>query len=119
MIAKIYSGLKSDDLLVQKLLDYGISVNSKNNRGMTPLHVHLENWDSNSPRYTINKFLDEHFYERSEMPILKIFRRYGCSDLLDSLPQIFHSVSQGDVKFLHHCIRCSLKICSLYILFRI
>ncbi|KAF4634858.1 hypothetical protein G7Y89_g3236 [Cudoniella acicularis] len=78
VLAKVYAGKDAkriDDMIVQKLLDYGISPNSKNNQGMTPLHVLLENWDSRSITNAVDKRLDERFHEYSEMPWLKIFQR--------------------------------------------
>jgi hypothetical protein len=87
VLAKGYTGKEIEKLFVQKLLEYGISINSKNNQGMTPLHVHLENWDFHKPRNTVNRRLDERFHERFEMPLLKIFQRYACSDLLHSLSE--------------------------------
>lgn len=73
--AKIYKGNQVDDLFIQKLLDYGISVKSKNNEGMTPLHVHLNNWDASISANAVQKRLDERFHERHEIPLLNLFRR--------------------------------------------
>ena len=86
MRAKIYKGDETDDLLVQKFLDYGISVNSKNNQGMTPLHVHLENWDGHSWTTSVHKRLEERFHERYEMPLLYLFRRYVSALLPEYFP---------------------------------
>jgi hypothetical protein len=72
-----------EDALIQKLLDYGISLNAKNKQGMTSLHVHLENWDFTSRRNAVRRTLDERFHERFELPMLKIFQRYVHSDLLN------------------------------------
>jgi hypothetical protein len=73
--AKIYKGDEIDELSVEKLLDFGISVNSKNNRGMTPLHVHLDNWDPSVWRNAVHQHLDERFHERCEIPLLNLFRK--------------------------------------------
>ncbi|KAH8807526.1 ankyrin repeat-containing domain protein [Xylogone sp. PMI_703] len=73
--AKIYTNTEADRLFVQKLLDYGISINSKNYRGMTPLHIAIESCDFHSMRTVNSKSLDERFYERHEVPLLNVFRR--------------------------------------------
>jgi hypothetical protein len=74
--AKIYTGQELDDMFIQKLLQYGISTNAKNNQGMSPLHFYLENWNFHSTRRGAHsKRLDERFYERFEMPLLKILER--------------------------------------------
>jgi ankyrin repeat protein len=62
-------------VIVQKLLDYGLSVNSKNNKGMTPLHIHLDNWDASSRKNAVHQSLDERFHERYEIPLLNLFRK--------------------------------------------
>lgn len=74
----MYTGKEIDDAFIQKFLECGISVNSRNNQGMTPLHVHLENWDFYTQRNVTNKRLNERFHERYEMPLLKLFQRYAC-----------------------------------------
>lgn len=75
-LAKIYTSRETDDLFVQKLLDYGISVNSRNNQGLTPLHVHLDNWDPSILRSEHQKSLGERFHERCEIPLLNLFKKY-------------------------------------------
>ncbi|TVY33699.1 Ankyrin [Lachnellula occidentalis] len=72
--AEFYTGTWTDNALIQKLFDYGISPNSKNKKGMTPLHVHLENKDM-APRNAVNMKLEERFQERLELPLLGIFQR--------------------------------------------
>ena len=37
-----YRGTSEDVTFIQQLIDFGISVNSKNNLGATPLHLHIE-----------------------------------------------------------------------------
>lgn len=37
-----YRGTPKDVTFIQQLIDYGISVNSKNGTGQTPLHIHIE-----------------------------------------------------------------------------
>jgi ankyrin repeat protein len=76
LVAKSYTGKELDDLFVRKLLEYGLSVNSKNKQGMTPLHVHLENWDVNSWTNSVHKSLDERFHELHQIPLLSLFRKY-------------------------------------------
>jgi ankyrin repeat protein len=76
VVSKAYTGTELDDLFVQKFLEYGLSVNSKNKQGMTPLHVHLENWDVNSWTNSVHTSLDERFYERHQIPLLSLFGRY-------------------------------------------
>jgi hypothetical protein len=71
-------GKEIDDAFVLKFLECGISVNSMNNQGVTPLHVHLENWDLYTQRNIVSKSLDEIFHERHEVPLLKLFQRYAC-----------------------------------------
>ncbi|PMD29241.1 ankyrin [Hyaloscypha variabilis F] len=73
--AKRYKVDKVDDVFIQKLLEYGVPVNAKNNQGMTPLHCHLEDWDYNALRNSISKHIDERFYERDEIPLLNLFRK--------------------------------------------
>ena len=73
--AKRYKIDKVDDVFIQKLLEYGVPVNAKNNQGMTPLHCHLEDWDYNALRNSISKHIDERFYERDEIPLLNLFRK--------------------------------------------
>jgi len=76
--AKIYKGHardEKDDLIIQRLLDYGLSPNLKNKQGITPLHVHLENWDTNAWTNSVSKSLEERFQERSEMSLLKLFQK--------------------------------------------
>jgi hypothetical protein len=74
VVAKSYTDKELDDLFVQKFLEYGLSVNSKNKQGMTPLHVHLEKWDVHSWTNSVHKDLDERFHERHEIPLLSLFR---------------------------------------------
>jgi ankyrin repeat protein len=68
-------------LFVQKLICYGISINSKNNQGLTPLHVHLESWDFRAVPNTVHQALDQRYAERSEIPLMKIFQ--GAKESLD------------------------------------
>ena len=37
-----YRGTSADVIFIQQLIDFGISVNSKNKLGRTPLHIHIE-----------------------------------------------------------------------------
>jgi len=76
IVAESYTGKELDDLFVQQFLEYGLSVNSKNKQGMTPLHMHLENWDVHSWRNSVRESLDERFHERHQIPLLSLFRRY-------------------------------------------
>jgi ankyrin repeat protein len=76
VVAKTYTGKELDDLFVQKFLEYGLSVNSKNKQGMTPLHVHLEKWNVHSWTNAVHKSLDERFHERHQIPLLSLFRGY-------------------------------------------
>jgi len=80
--AKIYKVEKFDDVFIEKLLEYGVPVNAKNNQGVTPLHVHLENWDPSAWRTSVNKYIDERFYERDEIPLLNLFRRQVLTHIL-------------------------------------
>ncbi|KAE9375050.1 ankyrin [Stipitochalara longipes BDJ] len=73
--AKIYQVEEIDDVFIQKLLEYGVPANAKNNLGMTPLHVHFEHWDPSVFRNSVHKYIDERFYERHEIPLLNLFRR--------------------------------------------
>lgn len=77
--ARIYAGHekdKNDVLIIQRLLDYGISANAKNKQGMTPLHVHLENWNVNTVTNAVSKRLEVRFQERSQMLLLELLQRY-------------------------------------------
>jgi ankyrin repeat protein len=74
VLAKVYEAKELQDALIQKLLDYGISVNSKNNQGMTPLHSHLDNWDPDISKTAVQRTLYERFHERHEIPLLNFFR---------------------------------------------
>jgi hypothetical protein len=85
IVAETYTGKELDDLFVQKFLEYGLSVNSKNQQGMTPLHVHLETWDVHSWTNSIHESLDKRFQERHQIPLLSLFRRY----VLLSLPEYY------------------------------
>ncbi|RDW73411.1 ankyrin-3 [Coleophoma cylindrospora] len=73
--AKIFKGEQHDDSFIQKLQDYGISANEKNKKGMTPLHVYLDNWGFQEPRTVIKMRIDERFNERFELSLLKILQR--------------------------------------------
>ncbi|KUJ10009.1 ankyrin [Mollisia scopiformis] len=73
--AAIYKGEELDRLLVQKLLDFEVSGNAKNNKGMTPLHVYFENWDFHRPTTTVRKALNERFHEHFKISLLEIFKR--------------------------------------------
>ncbi|RDL32415.1 Ankyrin [Venustampulla echinocandica] len=79
--SKHYAGEETDNVFVQKFLDYGISVNSRNNQGMTPLHVYLENWDFHATKSVYRNHIHERFDERFEIPLLKLFRR--SQDIFD------------------------------------
>lgn len=43
---------------------------------MTPLHVHLEKWNTRSWTNSVHKSLDERFHERHQIPLLSLFQRY-------------------------------------------
>ncbi|KAG9233790.1 ankyrin repeat-containing domain protein [Amylocarpus encephaloides] len=75
VLANKYKGKGAHDLFIEKLLDYGISINAKNGTGMTPLHIYLENWDFSRPITTTQKDLNERFDEKHGIRLLEVFRR--------------------------------------------
>ncbi|KAH8648295.1 ankyrin repeat-containing domain protein [Tricladium varicosporioides] len=74
VVAEFYTGNNSQEKFLRKILEYGISVNSKNKRGLTPLHIYLENYDFNAIKGTTDGGFSRRFDERFELPLLKVFQ---------------------------------------------